>query len=102
MLQAIRSKATSFVVKLLFGLLIVTFGLWGIGDIFRSRGPDTTVATVGGMDISAQQVSTAVQTQIEPLRGLFGGSIDADQAKQLGVVDQALQQIVSQDLIQLE
>jgi peptidyl-prolyl cis-trans isomerase D len=102
MLQAIRSKATSFVVKLLFGLLIVTFGLWGIGDIFRSRGPETTVATVGGIDISAQEVSTAVQAQIERLRGLFGGSIDADQAKQLGVVDQALQQIVSQDLIDLE
>ncbi|HUB97141.1 MAG TPA: SurA N-terminal domain-containing protein [Stellaceae bacterium] len=102
MLQAIRSKATSFVVKLLFGLLIVTFGIWGIGDIFRSRGPDTTVATVGGMDISADQVNQAVQTQLERLRGLFGGSIDADQAKQLGVVDQALQQIVSQDLIDLE
>ena len=38
MLQAIRSRAGSFVVKLLFGLLILTFGIWGIGDIFRTRG----------------------------------------------------------------
>ena len=36
MLQAIRSKAGSFVVKLLFALLILTFGVWGIGDIFRT------------------------------------------------------------------
>ena len=46
MLQAIRSKAGSFVVKGLFGLLILTFGIWGIGDIFRTRSSDTTVATV--------------------------------------------------------
>ncbi len=36
MLQAIRSKAGSFVVKALFALLILTFGIWGIGDIFRN------------------------------------------------------------------
>ncbi|HYL33767.1 MAG TPA: SurA N-terminal domain-containing protein, partial [Stellaceae bacterium] len=37
MLQAIRSRATSLFVKILFGVLIVTFGIWGIGDIFRNR-----------------------------------------------------------------
>src|SRR5439155_13289828 len=47
MLQAIRSKAGSLVVKLLFAFLIISFGVWGIGDIFRQRGVETTVATVG-------------------------------------------------------
>jgi len=37
MLQAIRSKAGSRVVKGLFVVLIATFGVWGIGDIFRNR-----------------------------------------------------------------
>ena len=46
MLQAIRSRAGSYVVKILFALLILTFGIWGIGDIFRNRGSDTVVATV--------------------------------------------------------
>jgi peptidyl-prolyl cis-trans isomerase D len=102
MLQTIRSKATSFVVKILFGLLIVTFGLWGIGDIFRDRGTDTTVATVGGRTITIDAVNKAVQTEMERLRGLFGGSIDAAQAKELGVVDQALQGIINNDLVELE
>ncbi|HXQ50973.1 MAG TPA: SurA N-terminal domain-containing protein [Stellaceae bacterium] len=102
MLQAIRSKATSFVVKILFGLLIVTFGIWGIGDIFRSAGPDTTVAKVGGRAITAEQLSRQVQSQLERMRGLFGGSIDAQQAKQLGVVDQALQGLIDGDLVELE
>ena len=39
MMQAIRGKAGSIVVKILFGLLIISFGLWGISDyLFRIRG----------------------------------------------------------------
>src|SRR5271170_3210022 len=102
MLQLIRSKATSFVVKILFGLLIVTFGIWGIGDIFRSAGPDTSVANVGGRAITAEQLSQQVQTQIDRMRSALGGSIDAQQAKELGVVDQALQGLISSNLVELE
>lgn len=102
MLQAIRSKATSFVIKILFGLLICSFGIWGIGDIFRTGSTDTTVAKVGGRAISAEQLNEQVQTQLDRLRGLFGGSIDAEQAKQLGVVDQALQGLIRSNLVELE
>jgi peptidyl-prolyl cis-trans isomerase D len=102
MLQAIRSRATSFVVKILFGLLIVTFGVWGIGDIFRNRGPDATVATVGGRTISADDLAQAIQNEIDRMRGTLGGQIDAAQAKQLGVVDTALQRLITGDLIELE
>ncbi len=35
MLTAIRSKTGSWVVKLLFVLLIAAFAVWGIGDVFR-------------------------------------------------------------------
>ena len=102
MLQAIRSKATSFVVKLLFGLLIVTFGIWGIGDIFRDRGTDATVATVGGRTITLQDMSVAVQNELERVKGVLGGSVDTEQAKQLGIVDQALQRLIGSDLVELE
>lgn len=61
MLQAIRSKAGSFVVKGLFGLLILTFGIWEIGDIFRNRPTDTVVATVGGQSIRAEDLQAALQ-----------------------------------------
>jgi hypothetical protein len=41
MLQALRSTVGSWIVKILFVLLILSFGVWGIGDIFRGR-TDTT------------------------------------------------------------
>ncbi|HEV2263351.1 MAG TPA: peptidyl-prolyl cis-trans isomerase [Stellaceae bacterium] len=95
MLQAIRSKATSLVVKILFAVLIVTFGLWGIGDIFRNRSVDTSVATVAGEHIQAAQLQQAVHADIDRLRRASGGaSLSIDQAKQLGVVDAALNRLI--------
>lgn len=95
MLQAIRSKATSLVVKILFGVLIVTFGIWGIGDIFRNRSVDTSVATVAGEQIGAAQLQQSVRADIDRLRRSSGGaSLTMEQAKQLGVVDAALNRLI--------
>ena len=33
-----RTKVTKFLVFILFGLLILSFAVWGIGDIFRLTG----------------------------------------------------------------
>ena len=102
MLQAIRSRAGSFIVKMLFGLLILTFGVWGIGDIFRNRGTDTAVATVGDQSIRAEELQTALRRALEQLRTRFGSSIDLDQAKKFGLVDQTLAQLIDRSLIDQE
>src|SRR5262252_2514822 len=99
MLQAIRSKAGSFIVKLLFGLLILTFGIWGIGDIFRSRSSDTTVATAGSRPIQADELQTALRRALEQLSVRFGSSIDLEQAKRLGLVNETLDQLVDRSLL---
>ena len=102
MLQAIRSRAGSYVVKVLFALLILTFGIWGIGDIFRNRGSDSAVATVGDRSISAEELQTALRRAIEQLSARFGSAIDMQQAKQLGLVDQTLAQLIDRSLIDQE
>jgi peptidyl-prolyl cis-trans isomerase D len=102
MLQAIRSKAGSFVVKGLFGLLIVTFGIWGIGDIFRSRSTDTVVATVGDRSIRAEELQTAMRREIERLSTRFGAAIDIQQAKKLGIIDNVLEALIDRNLLDQE
>lgn len=102
MLQAIRSKANSYIVKILFALLAAVFSLWGIGDIFRNWGVDTTVAEVGSMKITADQLNQTVQTEMQQLSNALGNNIDLAQAKKLGLVDSALQQMVNADLVDLE
>jgi len=86
MLQAIRSKAGSLVVKTLFGLLILTFGIWGIGDIFRNRPTDTVIATVGDQSIRAEDLEAAVRRELEHMKARVGVPIDIQQAKKFGTM----------------
>ena len=103
MLQAIRSKATSLVVKILFAVLICTFAIWGIGDIFRNRSTgETWVAKVGGLQISGDQLTEAVRSDMERMRGVLGRPLSLDEAKQFGVLEASLQRLIEADLLQLE
>src|SRR5260221_2214062 len=103
MLQAIRSKAGSLVVKILFALLIVSFGVWGIGEIFRERSPaETTVASVGDIKIQADELQTAVRREIDRMNRMLGGNFTIEQAKQIGLIDTLLDRMVSADLLDLE
>ena len=86
----IRSRAGGIVVKTLFGLLILSFGFWGLytrSPWFQDKSPDAVVASVGDQDIHADTVQAALQPALERLRQQLGGSLDAAQAKQLGVLD---------------
>lgn len=101
MLQALRGTVGSWVVKILFIMLILSFGVWGIGDIFRNKGPANTVAEVGGIEISRQELDQAFRQQVQRLSPLFGGQFDLEQAVAMGLLDQSLQQLIQRDLIDL-
>ena len=98
MLQAIRSRATSWVVKILFLLLILSFGVWGIGDIFRQPGAEATVIRVGSEKISGLEVVNQIRRDVEQLRPMFGGTLDMAQAREMGIVDRSIEQIVQRRL----
>lgn len=105
MLQAIRTRAGGIVVKSLFGLLILSFGLWGIitrSDYFSSNSPDTVIATVGDREIRAEELQKQLDQTMENLRAQFGGALDARQLKQFGLVDTLLDRLINQSLIDQE
>lgn len=101
MLQAIRSKAGSWIVKILFIVLILSFGVWGIGDMVRQSGVSNTVAEVGPAEITRADLDQEFRRQMERLRPLFGGNLTAEQARQFGLLDQALTSLVQQRLYDL-
>jgi peptidyl-prolyl cis-trans isomerase D len=105
MMQAIRTRAGSIIVKVLFGLLIVSFGFWGIytrSPYFQSRSPSTVIATVGDQDIRAGDVQKALEPTLERLRAQLGAAIDQQQVKQLGILDGVVSQLVDQSLLDQE
>jgi peptidyl-prolyl cis-trans isomerase D len=104
MMQAIRGRAGNIIVKILFALLILSFGAWGISDyLFRIRGPqETFVATVGNETISAAELQRTLEPAIERMRAQFGGSVDTQMVKQLGIVDGVLGQLIDRSLLHQE
>jgi peptidyl-prolyl cis-trans isomerase D len=102
MLQAIRSKTETYVIKVLFAILTASFALWGIGDIFRNWGTDTSVAKVGSREISVDQVGKEARSEIDQLRQVLPNGIDAEQAKQLGILNTAVERIIGGTLLDLE
>lgn len=102
MMQAIRTRAGSIVVKILFAMLIVSFGFWGIytrSDYFQGHSPDTVIATVGDQSIRAENLQEALQPALERLRAQFGSAIDPQQVKQLGILDTLLGQLIDRSLL---
>lgn len=96
MLQSLRKSAGSFVIKILFGLLVISFAVWGIGDSFFGSAGGNTVATVGDTEITVRELDNAFRTEMNRLRRF---SIDEEQARQLGVLDQVLERLIALQLV---
>lgn len=101
MLNKMRKATGSFVAKLLAGLLIISFGAWGIGDYIGGRAQDEAVAKVGDREIGPYELQRAVDREIERLQPLFGGNLSREQAAQLGLGRSALQNLVRDTLFEL-
>jgi len=78
MLQSLRNSAKSWVMGILFVLLILSFAIWGIGDIFRGGGRDTVIAEVSGQEIGARPFIREFQREQQRIQARFGGQLEPD------------------------
>ena len=77
------------------GVLIVSFGIWGIADIFRGFG-QSTLAKVGHTEISTNEFRQIYTDRIQEIGRRFGRPLTQEQARALGFDRQVLQQIISE------
>ena len=82
------------ILSVLFGLLIVSFVIWGVGDMFRGFVPDK-VAEVGGQSISTQQYQNALQTVMFRIQSRTHRNLTSAQAHELGIDRQVLGNLIS-------
>jgi peptidyl-prolyl cis-trans isomerase D len=99
MLQSMRHLAQSWVVKGLMLLLMVSFCLWGIGDIFHGNPLRNNVATVGKTEISVQQLNHAFEESLSQARRSVNPEMTAAQAKKLGLLDKTLDGEIKRSLV---
>ncbi len=98
MLTAIRNRVTSWVVKLLFAVLIIAFGAWGIGDIFTRQDLGDPVLSVGKATYTALEFRRDLERRLEQMQSQ-GVTLTAEQFAQLGGVAQIVRQSADRMLL---
>ena len=99
MLRGMRKASSNWLGKIIMatvmGFLIISFGIWGIADIFRGFG-QSTLAKVGHTEISANEFRQLYTEKLQQIGRQFGRPLTMDQARAFGFDRQVLQQAIAE------
>ena len=102
MLRGIHKASSTWIGKAIMaaimGFLVISFAIWGIGDIFRGFGRNA-VATIGGTEISIEQFRQFYNERLQQLGRQVGRPITPDEARARGFDRQLLGQLVAETTI---
>ncbi len=93
MLEALRRGAQTWVAKILFGLLVISFMIWGVADVFTGWGRGS-VATIAGTDITAEDYSREFQRELDAFSREANQKLTAEQGKALGLDRRVISQLL--------
>ncbi|MCK1360019.1 peptidylprolyl isomerase [Bradyrhizobium sp. 199] len=99
MLRGMRKASSNWLGKtimaVVMGVLIVSFGIWGIADIFKGFG-QSTVAKIGSTEISLNEFRQIYTDRLQQISRQFGRPLTPDQARAFGLDRQVLQQTIAE------
>lgn len=99
MLRGIHKASSTWlgkaVMAVVMGFLVISFAIWGIGDIFRGFGRNA-VATIGDAEISVEQFRQFYNERLQRLGRQVGRPITPDGARSRGLDRQILGQLLAE------
>ena len=102
MLRGLRTASRNWLGKTVMGVvvgfLVISFAIWGIGDIFRGFGR-STVAKIGSTEITVDQFRAIYNERLQQYARQLGRPIGAEQARALGLDRMIVGQIVSEAML---
>lgn len=100
MMQGLRKAGQTWLgkvlVALLFGFLIFSFAIWGIGDIFRGGGRADQVVVVGKTIVTTDALRNSFQQELQRLSRQVRRNVTPEQARAFGVDQQVLARLTSE------
>lgn len=87
--------------SVLFGILIVSFAVWGIADIFKGS-TQTTLATVGSTDIPMEQFRSNYTDKLQQISRQIRKPLTPAQGRAFGLDRQLLQQTIAETALDEE
>lgn len=98
MLQDIRKSTQGTAAKVVIGLIVLSFALFGIESILVGGG-DNSIAEVNGEKIAAQELQQAVDLQRRQLIGMLGDSLDPAMLEEQRLRPQALDSLIGRRIL---
>jgi peptidyl-prolyl cis-trans isomerase D len=99
MLRGLRKASSNWLGKAVMaavvGFLIISFAIWGIGDIFRGFGR-STVAKIGRTEITIEQFRNLYNDRLQQYSRRLGRPITPEQARVLGLDRLVIGQLISE------
>ncbi len=93
-----KNPVVRIVTFALFGILIASFAVWGIGDIFRGSTQVRAVAEIGGEPILERDYTQALSREINRISQRLGSQLEIDQARAFGIPEQVLSRMIGRAL----
>ena len=93
MLESLRRGAQTWVAKILFAILVASFAVWGVADVFRGIGRGS-IATMGATEITAGEFQREYRKELEQFSREAKQKLTPEQGKSLGLDRRVLSQLL--------
>lgn len=94
MLEALRRGSTGWVAKIFLALLVLSFAVWGVADVFTGYGRGA-IAKVGDKNIRVEDFQRAFQNEIAIISRQAGRRLSAEEARAAGLDNRILAQLMA-------
>jgi len=101
MLESLRNSVNSWTAKVLLALLVLSFAVWGISDVFTNRAA-TVVATVGEVEVTTQEFAVALSNDMQALQRQAGRAVSISEIRELGREQVILAQLSTRKALNAE
>jgi peptidyl-prolyl cis-trans isomerase D len=93
MMEAMRKGAGTWIAKIFIALLVLSFAVWGIADIFGGYG-SKTVATVGDTEITTVEYQNEFQRELRVISTRLGRNVTIADAREMGIDGQVILRLI--------
>ena len=93
LLNNLRKGAARLLGMILMGLLVVSFAIWGIADIFRGYGTQTLIK-VGDTEITSQEYSRTQRDVLRVMSSDAGRTLSIQEAREAGLDNRVLERLI--------
>ncbi len=100
MFDSIREgKAGRWFTYIIFGLIIISFSLWGVESYLRKMGRPDGVAKVDGYNVSREEFNVALRNQVDQMRNMLGQNFDPAMANNPEFKANVLEGVVNRQVL---